>query len=50
MTHMGQEGKAASNRGHPGRMTPHPERSLRYSPKGGKHTELFRNWNVTTGD
>ena len=30
MTHMGQEGKAASNRGHPGGMTNHPERPQRW--------------------
>lgn len=37
MTLMGQEGKAASNRGHPGGMMPFILRG----PKGGKHTALL---------
>lgn len=37
MTHMGREGKAASNRGHPGGMTP----PILRGPKGGKHTALL---------
>lgn len=48
MTHVGQGGKAASNRNHPDGTT-HPERSRRSISKGGKH-RAFPELNVTTGD
>lgn len=49
MTHVGQGEKAAYNRNHPDGTTPHPKKSLRSFSKVG-NTELFVNWNITTGD